>query len=101
MASSTFPPQVSCVLPGIRGFCGLQPWTVAVPPVLPAELELVDVLPPLPPHAAASSATAETPATVATVRVIPRMDVLLLGSAVQVNGRFGLLAGGGGQPCNA
>src|SRR5690349_15587707 len=79
MASSTLPPQVSVVLLGMSGFWGLHPRTVTVPPVLPPELELA-VLPLLPPpQAAASSATDEIPATMATVRVVPRIDVLLLG----------------------
>src|SRR5687768_1910028 len=102
IASSTFPPQVSVVLLGTRGFSGLQPATVTAPPVLPPPSALGVSPPssPLPPHAA-SSVTAEMPATKATVRVVPRMDVLLLwGSAVRVNGRSGLPPGGA-QPCNA
>src|SRR6478735_8417962 len=77
----TLPPQVSVVLLGTSGFCGLHPRTVISPPVLaPAAVVAVSPLSPLP-QPAASRATADRAAT-ATVRVVPRMDVLLRESGV-------------------
>lgn len=75
-ASRTFPPQVSLVLDGISGFCGVQPRTVIDPPSLAGALLL---LPPVADDSPVESFLAATSSPHADNAIKPARDSVMSG----------------------